>query len=411
MEAASVDWGLTGKAVIVTGASSGIGASTARALGAAGASVLLVGRDVNRLSEQARATQAAGGRAEIASIDLDDIDATAGLPERAVARIRVAPRDRPHRQPLRSAGRSPTPRSSRMEQQWRTNVAAPLMLTKAAVPHLGAGSSVVFIGSTTGTMGFPGCSAYTATKGAVDSVTRALAVEFAASGIRFNLVVPGYVRTPMLQPHLDANEGYEQWILERTPAGAHRRARTRSRRASSSCSPPCRSTSTAPRSSPMVAGSPSRAGRAGADNRSPGTAGATSEMERRGRPLARARAALLGDLDRDGRAVRRQPTARERQRQPQRVALDAAVRGHPRDRRDRADARHPAARPRSDRGGDDHAVVDPRDADPGRARRPAAQGHRRRSSSSASPPGWSAASQSRGSRSRRSSPRSASTRC
>ena len=44
MEAASVDWGLTGKAVIVTGASSGIGASTARALGAAGASVLLVGR-------------------------------------------------------------------------------------------------------------------------------------------------------------------------------------------------------------------------------------------------------------------------------------------------------------------------------------------------------------------------------
>ena len=47
MEAASVDWGLAGKSVIVTGASSGIGASTARALGAAGASVLLVGRDKN----------------------------------------------------------------------------------------------------------------------------------------------------------------------------------------------------------------------------------------------------------------------------------------------------------------------------------------------------------------------------
>ena len=40
-----------------------------------------------------------------------------------------------------------------------------------------------------------------------------------ASGIRVNLVVPGYVRTPMLQPHLDANEGYEDWILERTPVG------------------------------------------------------------------------------------------------------------------------------------------------------------------------------------------------
>ncbi len=218
MEAASVDWGLTGKAVIVTGASSGIGASTARALGAAGASVLLVGRNVNRLAEQARATQAAGGRAEIASIDLDDIDATAGLPERAV-RAFGSLHGIVHTASLFDPQVLADTSLESMEQQWRTNVAAPLMLTKAAVPHLGAGSSVVFIGSTTGTMGFPGCSAYTATKGAVDSVTRALAVEFAASGIRFNLVVPGYVRTPMLQPHLDANEGYEQWILERTPMG------------------------------------------------------------------------------------------------------------------------------------------------------------------------------------------------
>ena len=68
-------------------------------------------------------------------------------------------------------------------------------------------------------MGFPGCSAYTATKGAVNSITRALAVELAPNGIRVNIVVPGYVRTPMLQPHLDANEGYEEWIVGRTPLG------------------------------------------------------------------------------------------------------------------------------------------------------------------------------------------------
>lgn len=218
MEAASVDWGLAGKSVIVTGASSGIGASTARALGAAGASVLLVGRDENRLAEQARATQSRGGRAEIARVALDDLDATAGLPERAVSAFGSL-----HGIVHTASLFDPLPladtTAESLEQQWRTNVAAPLMLTKAAVPHLGEGASIVFIGSTTGSVGFPGCSAYTATKGAVDSITRALAVELAPNAIRVNIVIPGYVRTPMLQPHLDAIEGYEDWIVGRTPQG------------------------------------------------------------------------------------------------------------------------------------------------------------------------------------------------
>jgi 3-oxoacyl-[acyl-carrier protein] reductase len=151
-------------------------------------------------------------------VELEDLDATAGLAERAVAAfgslhgiVHTASLFDP--QPLADTS------YESMERQWRTNVAAPLALTKGALPHLKEGASIVFIGSTTGSVGFPGCSAYTATKGAVDSLTRALAVELAPAGIRVNLVVPGYVRTPMLQPHLDANEGYEQWILERTPIG------------------------------------------------------------------------------------------------------------------------------------------------------------------------------------------------
>jgi NAD(P)-dependent dehydrogenase (short-subunit alcohol dehydrogenase family) len=102
-----------------------------------------------------------------------------------------------------------------LDTQWRTNVLAPMMMTKRAVPHLGEGSSIVFIGSTTGSVGFPGCSAYTATKGAVAAVTRALAVEL-APGDRVNIVVPGYVRTPMLQPTSHANAGYEDWIVANT---------------------------------------------------------------------------------------------------------------------------------------------------------------------------------------------------
>src|SRR5262249_24227938 len=104
-----------------------------------------------------------------------------------------------------------------LDLHWKTNVVKPILMTKRAVPHMVSGSSIVFVGSTTGTVGFPGCSAYTATKGAVEAVTRALAVELAPKQIRVNIVAPGYVRTPMLQPHLDANEGYENWIIENTP--------------------------------------------------------------------------------------------------------------------------------------------------------------------------------------------------
>jgi len=213
-----LDWGLAGKSLIVTGASSGIGAATARALGSVGASVLLVGRDEGRLLEQVATVVALGGRAAAAIVDLEDTEAAAGLVDRAVREfgflhglVHAASLFDP--QPLEATS------MESLDRQWKTNVVAPMMMTKHALPHLAEGSSIVFIGSTTGTVGFPGCSAYTTTKGAVASVMRALAVELAPKGIRVNSVVPGYVRTPMLQPHLDANEGYEGWIVGNTPVG------------------------------------------------------------------------------------------------------------------------------------------------------------------------------------------------
>lgn len=218
MQNTSLDWGLAGKPVIVTGASSGIGAATVRALGAAGASVLLVGRDEGRLNQQVAKVAAAGGRGVAAIVDLADAEAAAGLVDRAVEEFGSL-----HGMVLAASLFDPRPLEDTslgcLDTQWRTNVLAPMMMTKRAVPHLGEGSSIVFIGSTTGSVGFPGCSAYTATKGAVAAVTRALAVELAPKGIRVNIVVPGYVRTPMLQPHLDANAGYEDWIVTNTPLG------------------------------------------------------------------------------------------------------------------------------------------------------------------------------------------------
>lgn len=211
-----LDWQLQGKAVIVTGASSGIGASTAKALGAAGASVVLVGRDDARLAESASAVEAGGGKAHVTHAELTSVDSAEAVVDEALSAfgglhgiVHSASIFDPR--PLEDT----TPES--LEEQWRANVAAPLFMTRKAVPHLQPGSAVVLIGSTVATVGFPGCSAYTATKGAILSLGRALAVELAPNGIRVNTVVPGYVKTPMLQPHLDANEGYEDWIVANTP--------------------------------------------------------------------------------------------------------------------------------------------------------------------------------------------------
>ena len=216
MEAGSLDWGLAGKPVIVTGASSGIGAATARLLGQAGASVVMVGRDEARMEAQRQAVESGGGKAHVVYAEL----AAPETPERIVSEtvdafggihgiVHTASLFDPR--PLDQT----TPEC--IEEQWRVNVMAPLLLTRAAVPHMQEGAGVIFVGSTVGSVGFPGCSAYTATKGAVDAVGRALSVELAPAGIRVNTFVPGYVRTAMLQPHLDANEGYEDWIVSQTP--------------------------------------------------------------------------------------------------------------------------------------------------------------------------------------------------
>jgi NAD(P)-dependent dehydrogenase (short-subunit alcohol dehydrogenase family) len=212
----ALEWALEAKPIIVTGASSGIGAETARELGALGARIAVVGRDNARLGAVASDVEANGGTVHQIFADLADpgspgmiVDQTLEAFDGIYGIVHAASLFDP--QPLE------TTTIETIENQMRSNVTAPLLMTKAAVPHLGEGSSIVFVSSTVASVGFPGCSAYTATKGATNGIALALAVELAPLGIRVNAVVPGYVRTPMLQPHLDAIDGYETWIQTNTP--------------------------------------------------------------------------------------------------------------------------------------------------------------------------------------------------
>jgi NAD(P)-dependent dehydrogenase (short-subunit alcohol dehydrogenase family) len=208
---------LAGKCALVTGASSGIGAAIARAMAQAGAGVVLVGRDLERLDACATAIEAVGGRAASVAVDLCDDTAPARIVDAAVERFGALD------VVVHSAGIfEPAPfEQSTLEsfdRQMDLNVRAPFALTQAALPHLRGGGVVLFISSIAGHAAFPNSAAYCATKGAVELMTRALAVELAPQGIRVNALAPGNIRTPMNEHMLESAE-YEASMVERTPFG------------------------------------------------------------------------------------------------------------------------------------------------------------------------------------------------
>ncbi len=214
------DLGLRGAAIIVTGASSGIGAATATALATAGASVVLVGRREDALKAQADVVAAAGAEALAVPADM----AEPGSP----ARIAAACRDRFGRidgvvnnaavvrhQPLADWDRDD------FDRHLATNVRGPYFLIQAAVPDLTASpiGSVVNIGSSSGAIHLSGQSVYGMTKAALNYLTISLAGELAPIGIRVNCIGPGPIDTPIHATWADDLEAAYQWLAEQVPLG------------------------------------------------------------------------------------------------------------------------------------------------------------------------------------------------
>jgi len=116
-----------------------------------------------------------------------------------------------------------TPAPSLPEQTanavWSVNVLGSALVVRAALPHLHEGSAIVNIGSIAGAVGrFPRLSIYSASKAAIEGLTRVQACELAPRGIRVNAVAPGFIRVPMSRDWEEISGG-EEVLISHVPLG------------------------------------------------------------------------------------------------------------------------------------------------------------------------------------------------
>jgi NAD(P)-dependent dehydrogenase (short-subunit alcohol dehydrogenase family) len=190
---------LAGKAAIVTGADSGIGRAVAIAFSREGADVLIsyleedVDADVTR-----RLVEEAGRTAVLVRGDLSSAEHCRKVVETALeefGKIDVL---------VHNAGfqRSHEDLGDIGDEEWEhtlaTNLGAYFYLAKAAVPHMGAGSSIIATSSVQGDSPSPELLPYAATKAAITNMTASLAGLLGKRGIRANVVAPGPIWTPLI---------------------------------------------------------------------------------------------------------------------------------------------------------------------------------------------------------------------
>lgn len=190
---------LPGKVAIVTGSGRGLGRAVAEGLAAAGASVVTCARSVDEAQAVAAAICEAGGRAVGVPADVTERRSRAELVERAVkefGRLDVL---------VNNAGIEIVRAADECgEEEWQRTLDTNLVgcfhcsqLAAARMREQGRGGSIINLSSMASVVAMPGLAAYGASKAAVNQLTRALAAEWAASGIRVNAIAPGFMDNRM----------------------------------------------------------------------------------------------------------------------------------------------------------------------------------------------------------------------
>src|ERR1043165_4767229 len=191
---------LEGRTAIVTGAGSGIGRASAVLFAKEGAFVALVDRDRAGLQGAVKGIEAAKGEASVhvgdgsgADFAKDTVGDVTGRRGRLDVLIAAAG--------FSCGGTVLTTDPADWDAVFRTNVGGTWLWSRAAVPEMqrqGHGS-IIALASQLAIAGGKGNSAYIAAKGAIISLTRTMALDFASDGIRVNAIAPGAIDTPMLR--------------------------------------------------------------------------------------------------------------------------------------------------------------------------------------------------------------------
>ncbi len=217
------------RSIVITGASSGIGASLARLAAARGWAVLLVARRADRLADHAREIAAHGGRCETLQSDVTAADAPRHIVAhamRAFGRIDVVVNNAGNARPGHLLAQS----DAAIDAQWQLHVAAPLRIARAALPEVERnGGGFTFIGSGLARVPAPAYGAYAPAKAAIRAAAIQLRRELRPRGIFVTYVDPGVVATEFsiasgMEHRPQAWHARPERVAERILAGIERRA-------------------------------------------------------------------------------------------------------------------------------------------------------------------------------------------
>ena len=196
---------LHGKVALISGAGSGIGRAAAQLFAAEGAAVAVVDLRAVAADETVAKIVADGGRAVslVANVALaDEVEAAVATAVSALGRLDVIYNNAG----VDSKGSVADATEDDWDRAFAVNAKGTFLVSRAAVPHLieAGGGSIINQGSVAALVGVPNFAAYCAAKGAVVALSRSMAVDLAQHQIRVNVICPGTVFTPLMEPMLMA---------------------------------------------------------------------------------------------------------------------------------------------------------------------------------------------------------------